>query len=120
MSKQLLRCGTAIGALMCEAKFAQSRADFVSKTSIALKEANETLYWLNLLHDSGYIDDDAHCSIHKEADELTSILVSIVKRTKENTLKYASEKSSPKKEEAFVSEEYLEYGTSGNGNFLNS
>lgn len=47
LSKQMLRSGTAIGAMMREAKFAQSRADFISKASIALKEANETLYWLN-------------------------------------------------------------------------
>ena len=59
MSKQLLRSGTSIGAQVREAKFAQSRADFVSKLSIALKEANETLYWLELLHDSGFIEDEA-------------------------------------------------------------
>ena len=55
LSKQVLRSGTSIGAQVREAKFAQSRADFISKLSIALKEANETLYWLELLHDSGYI-----------------------------------------------------------------
>ncbi len=93
MSKQLLRSGTAIGALVCEAKFAQSRADFVSKMSIALKEANETLYWINLLHDSEYIDDNVYSSIHKEADEITAILASIVKTTKANTLKYDSKSS---------------------------
>ena len=93
MSKQLLRSGTAIGALVCEAKFAQNRADFVSKMSIALKEANETLYWINLLHDSEYIDDNVYSSIHKEADEITAILASIVKTTKANTLKYDSKSS---------------------------
>ena len=51
LSKQMLRSGTAIGAMMREAKFAQSRADFISKASIALKESNETLYWLELLHE---------------------------------------------------------------------
>lgn len=90
MSKQLSRCGTAMGALLCEAKFAQSRADFISKTSIALKEANETLYWLSLLHDSEYIDDKAYISVHKEANETTSILAATVKKTKENTQRYDS------------------------------
>ncbi len=54
LSKQLLRSGTAIGALVREAKFAQSRADFINKMSIALKEANETSYWLDLLYDTNY------------------------------------------------------------------
>ena len=91
LSKQLLRSGTAIGALMREAKFAQSRADFVNKASVALKEANETLYWIDLLHDSGYIDDNTYSSIHNEAHEITSILVSIVKTTKMNSMKYSIE-----------------------------
>lgn len=84
ISKQLLRSGTAIGALAREAKFAQSRADFISKLSIALKEANETLYWIELLHDTGYIDDNTFQSIHSDAEELTAILVSIVKTSKQN------------------------------------
>ena len=88
LSKQMLRSGTSIGAMMREAKYAQSRADFVGKVSIALKEANETLYWIELLHDSEYIDDITFESIHNEADEITSILASIVKTTKENTEKY--------------------------------
>ena len=88
LSKQMLRSGTSIGAMMREAKFAQSRADFVNKASIALKEANETLYWIELLHDSEYIDDSSFNSLHQEADELTAILASIVKTTKENTTKY--------------------------------
>ena len=91
LSKQLLRSGTAIGELMREAKFAQSRADFVNKASVALKEANETLYWIDLLHDSGYIDDNTYSSIHNEAHEITSILVSIVKTTKMNSMKYSIE-----------------------------
>jgi len=92
LSKQMLRSGTSIGAMMREAKFAQSRADFVSKASIALKEANETLYWLELLHDSEYIDEKTFNSIHTEADEITAILASIVKSTKENTEKYDNAK----------------------------
>ena len=88
LSRQMLRSGTSIGAMIREAKFAQSRADFVNKTSIALKEANETLYWIELLHDSDYIDDKTFESIHNEAHEITSILASIVKTTKENSEKY--------------------------------
>ena len=88
LSKQMLRSGTSIGAMMREAKFAQSRADFINKASIALKEANETLYWIELLHDSEYIDGLSFNSLHQEADELTAILASIVKTTKENTTKY--------------------------------
>ena len=93
LSKQMLRSGTSIGAMMREAKFAQSRADFVNKASIALKEANETLYWIELLHDSEYIDDLSFNSLHQEADELTAILASIVKTTKENTTKYDNAES---------------------------
>ena len=93
LSKQMLRSGTSIGAMMREAKFAQSRADFVNKASITLKEANETPYWIELLHDSEYIDDLSFNSLHQEADELTAILVSIVKTTKENTTKYDNAQS---------------------------
>lgn len=57
LSKQIIRSGTAIGALVRESEFAQSRSDFVNKLSVALKEANETDYWLSLLNKSGYIDD---------------------------------------------------------------
>ena len=73
-----------------EAKFAQSRADFVNKMSIALKEANETLYWIELLYESDYIDNNVFTSIHTEANEITSILASIVKSTKANSLKFDS------------------------------
>lgn len=93
LSKQLLRCGTSIGAMMHEAKFAQSRADFINKASIALKEANETQYWLRLLHDSGYMDDTAFHSIFAEAKAITAILVSIVKSTKANSLNQNSPSS---------------------------
>ncbi len=90
LSKQVLRSGTSVGAQMREAKFAQSRADFVNKSSIALKEVNETLYWLELLHDSGYINDEMFASIHKDAEEILSILVKIVKTTKINSAKYST------------------------------
>ncbi len=69
MSKQILRSGTAIGALICESEFGQSKADFSSKMSIALKEANETVYWLCLLNDSGYIDAKMFNSLSKDLQE---------------------------------------------------
>ena len=83
LSKQVLRSGTAIGALVREAEFGQSRADFRSKMSIALKEANETDYWLNLLKDTGYINEKMFESISLDCLELIKILVSTVKTTKE-------------------------------------
>ena len=89
LSKQVLRSGTSIGAQIREAKFAQSRADFVNKASIALKEANETIYWLELLHDSEYINDKMFASIQNDAEEILSILVKIVKTTKNNSAKYS-------------------------------
>ena len=92
LSKQGLRSGTSIGAQIREAKFAQSRADFVNKASIALKEANETIYWLELLHDSEYINDKMFASIQNDAEEILSILVKIVKTTKNNSAKYSLQK----------------------------
>lgn len=85
LSKQLLRSGTAIGALCREAEHAQSKADFLNKMNVALKEANETEYWLMLLNDSEYINIESYDSIHSDCNELISLLVSIVKSTK-NTL----------------------------------
>ncbi|MDR3269720.1 MAG: four helix bundle protein [Tannerella sp.] len=82
LSKQMLRSGTSIGALVREAEHAQSRADFINKMNISLKEANETAYWLMLLKDSGYIDEKSFSSIFADCDELISLLVSIVKTTK--------------------------------------
>lgn len=82
LSRQVLRSGTAIGALVREAEHAESRADFVHKMSIALKEANETLYWIDLLGHSGYIDQQLFCDVRAAAEELLRILVAIVKSTK--------------------------------------
>ena len=82
LSKQLLRSGTSIGANCSEARNAQSTLDFISKLSIALKEASETEYWLDLLHDSQYIDDKSYESIHNECVELIKLLTSIIKTTK--------------------------------------
>lgn len=76
ISKQVLRCGTSIGANLTESIYAQSSADFVSKSSIALKEAAETEYWLELLYESGYIDDNAFKSISEDCSELIKLLTS--------------------------------------------
>ena len=84
LSKQVLRSGTAVGALVREAEHAQSRADFISKMSIALKEANETDYSIDLQHQSGCITSDSYESIKPEIEELLKLLVSIVKTSKEN------------------------------------
>ncbi|MCR4965343.1 MAG: four helix bundle protein [Bacteroidales bacterium] len=83
LSKQCLRSGTSIGALVSEAEHAQSTADFIHKMNIALKEANETVYWLNLLKDTGFLSEKEHNSIHTDAIELVKILASIVKTMKE-------------------------------------
>ena len=83
MSKQLLRCGTSIGANIREAEQAQSRADFLSKQNIALKEANETEYWLELLMRTGFITQNEYESINNDCVELNKLLISIIKSTKQ-------------------------------------
>lgn len=83
LTKQVLRSGTAIGALVREAEHAQSKADFINKMSIALKEANETDYWIELLHQSGEISIESYESIKPDIQELLKLLVSIVKTSKE-------------------------------------
>lgn len=80
LSKQLLRCGTSIGANVAEANGAISDADFSAKISIAYKECLETKYWLSLLKDTEYIEDKLFESIYKDADELAKILFSILKK----------------------------------------
>lgn len=82
LSKQLLRSGTAIGALVSEGKFAQSKADFINKMHIALKEANETKYWISLLKDSEYLSEKMYDSLFPEISEIIAILVSIIKTSK--------------------------------------
>ena len=79
ISKQIYRCGTSIGANVRESKHAQSDADFLSKMSIAYKEADETDYWLNLLHDNGYINESQYESLKKDMDRILKLLTSIVK-----------------------------------------
>lgn len=84
MSKQLLRSGTAIGALIREAEHAESKADFLHKMNIALKEANETCYWLLLLYKGGYIAESEFNQYNNDSLELVKLLASIVKTTKAN------------------------------------
>lgn len=78
-SKQIYRSGTSIGANVRESKHAQSEADFLSKMSIAYKEADESDFWLNLLHDNGYLDDKQFDSLKKDTNRILKILTSIVK-----------------------------------------
>lgn len=82
LSRQLLRSGTSIGANVKEAIRGQSKPDFYAKMNIALKEASETEYWLELLHESGYIDDGGFESIYVDCQEIMKILVSITKTQK--------------------------------------
>jgi len=82
-SKQIYRSGTSVGANVRESKHAQSEADFLSKMSIAYKEADETDYWLNLLHVNGYLDNKQFDSLIRDCERILKILASIVKTTKE-------------------------------------
>ena len=84
LSKQMMRSATAIGALVRESEHAQSKADFINKLSIALKEANETEYWLMLLNQTDYITDNEFDSIITNCKELLRLLISTIKTTKEN------------------------------------
>ena len=82
LSKQILRSGTSVGALIREAEFAQSKPDFIHKMSISLKEANETLYWLDLLKDTDYITIEIHKDMTSKNKELIAMLISSIKTTK--------------------------------------
>ena len=82
MSKQLLRCGTSIGANVRESIYGQSRPDFHTKLTIALKEAAETEYWLELLFETNYITDEQYNSIANDCKEVLKILTAITKQTK--------------------------------------
>lgn len=82
LSKQLLRSGTSIGANIAEANGAISKADFSAKISISYKESLETKYWLSLLKDSEYLNNDKADSLIKDADELSKIMFSILKSTR--------------------------------------
>jgi four helix bundle protein len=84
LSKQIMRSGTSVGALITEAQYTQSKADFLHKLTIALKEANETKYWLQLLVESNYIDTKMYESIEPQAEELLKLLIASTKTVKKN------------------------------------
>ena len=86
MAKQILRSGTSIGANVHEAIYAQSKADFMSKMSISLKEASETSYWLVLLRKTDFIDEKIYSSLKGEVDEIIRIIVSTLKTVRKNEL----------------------------------
>ncbi len=83
LSKQLLRSGTSIGANLAEAECAISENDFLAKLYISLKETSETLYWLELLHETSYLADEEYKSIHQDADEIRKMLSSTTKTIRE-------------------------------------
>ena len=87
ISKQLLRSGTSIGANVSEGEKAQSKADFYTKMTIALKEANETDYWLRLMYATEYLTEQEFESLSKDNKEIISILVAITKTTKQDLIK---------------------------------
>ena len=84
MSKQVYRAGTSIGANIAESKNAQSKADFISKLSIALKESSETEYWLELLYNSETISEKEFNSLNQDLNVIIGTLIKIIKKTKEN------------------------------------
>lgn len=84
MSKQILRCGTSIGANISEAKYAESRDDFVHKLRIALKEAADTSYWLNILSETDYIYPKLYNSLNSDCIELIKLLTNIINTTIDN------------------------------------
>ena len=86
LAKQILRSRTAIGALVCEAQYAQSRADFVHKPRIGLKEANETRYWLRSLRDSDYLDLKSFESLKRNLERIIRVLSKIINTSKKSSL----------------------------------
>ena len=84
LSKQILRSGTSIGANSRERKNSQSKADFINKLSIALKEADETQYWLELLYESSIINENIFCSLNNDLKEIIAIITSSIKTAKQN------------------------------------
>ena len=82
LSKQVLRSGTSVGAMIREAEFGQSKLDFIHKLSIAQKEINETLYWLELLYKTDYLQNDSYESINLDAIEIIKLITSSIKTSK--------------------------------------
>jgi len=84
LSKQLLRSGTAVGALVREAEHAETKKDFIHKMAIAQKEINETIYWLELLKETEYLKKDQFESINQDAVEIIKLITSIIKSAKQS------------------------------------
>ena len=84
LTKQVMRSGTAIGAIIREAEFASSRQDFIYKLTISLKEANEAIYWLSLLFDTDYINETQFIKLKNECRGLVAMLVASIKTAKSN------------------------------------
>src|SRR4051812_341129 len=84
LSKQILRCGTSVGAMVREAEHSESKPDFIHKMAIAQKEINETIYWLELLHYTDFLNKEQFESINSDAVELIKLITSIIKTTKAN------------------------------------
>jgi four helix bundle protein len=84
LSKQLLRSGTSVGAMVREAEHAESKNDFKHKMAIAQKEVNETIYWLELLKETNYLSSEQFESINNDAIELIKLITTIIKTTKNN------------------------------------
>ena len=89
LSKQFLRSGTALGALVREAENAESKKDFIHKLSISLKEANETDYWIELIYQSEYFNRENYLNLKSSNSELIRMLTSIIKTTKNNLKQYS-------------------------------
>ncbi|HSZ32959.1 MAG TPA: four helix bundle protein [Puia sp.] len=85
LSKQLLKCGTAVGAMIREAQNAESRNDFIHKLAIAQKECDETMYWLELLQESNCLESDEFSKIHEAANSILKMLRSAILTTKQKT-----------------------------------
>lgn len=84
LSKQVLRSGTSVGAMVREAEHSESKSDFIHKLAIAQKEINETIYWLELLFETGYLTKNQFEDIKADATEIIKIITSIIKTTKKN------------------------------------
>lgn len=85
LGKQILRCGTSIGANIAESQYAASTSDFINKLRIALKEANETAYWLDLLIRTDYIPENLHVSLSHDCNSMIALLVSIINSSSKNS-----------------------------------
>ncbi|WP_420581747.1 four helix bundle protein [Reichenbachiella sp.] len=84
LSRQLIRSGTAVGALVREAEFGQTKKDFIHKLSISLKEANETDYWLSLLKDAGLMEMSSYKELSPKCEELLKMLIASIKTARSN------------------------------------